>query len=137
MRQIKFRAWDVADKRMVWHDYIWNEWWYGSPQGGNGKAVYFNDNRTINERLIAGFHLMQFTGLLDKNGKEIWEGDILATKDVPNVIVKFGETETWIGWYCEYVRKEGGTCHFNSTINHTSEVIGNIYENPELLSGSE
>jgi uncharacterized phage protein (TIGR01671 family) len=88
--------------------------------------------------------LMQFTGLKDKNGKEIYEGDILklSNGDTVNWLVKFGDyaddegysTGSHLGYYGERIKP-----HYNFTITtHTlneldGEVIGNIYENPELL----
>jgi uncharacterized phage protein (TIGR01671 family) len=88
--------------------------------------------------------LMQFTGLHDKNGKEIWEGDI----------VKFGETYgddeflnptihkvTWGGSYPAFDLKPSTDMEINTFSlvydgagDSAIEVIGNIYENPDLLS---
>lgn len=95
-------------------------------------------------------NVMQFTGLLDKNGKEIYEGDIV--KDVSNYVyngvvyvVKFGDYdndglyEDYIGgygWYGEVVDgwlDKGDVIGFDRIKN--VEVIGNIFENPELLKG--
>lgn len=76
-------------------------------------------------------NLMQSTGLFDKNGKEIFEGDIVKmAKDV------YSDPT-----YYEIVRHRGGAYRFESNqhgcelwLRHTNcEVIGNIYENPELL----
>lgn len=76
--------------------------------------------------------IMQFTGLKDKNGKEIYEGDIIATKQRD---VKF---EVVMGWSDDY--GTWGWC-FKSRGKQWAadkakglEVIGNIYENPELLT---
>lgn len=76
-------------------------------------------------------NLMQSTGLYDKNGKEIFEGDIVKmAKDVYSDLT-----------YYEIVRHRGGAYRLESNqhgcelwLRHTNcEVIGNIYENPELL----
>ena len=78
--------------------------------------------------------IMQFTGLLDKNGKDIYEGDIV--KIAPNDGVNIGLTEK-INWV-DQTKWIGGKCPVNGFVNHESiykvkpEVIGNIYENPEL-----
>jgi len=136
MREIRFRAWDVTDKRMVWLDYIWNEWWYGSPQGGNGKAVYFNDNKSMDERRHAGFHIMQFTGLHDEKGKELYEGDIVCGEavwtgtqwnSVTGEIIYDGTCGRYM------VRKADGSSITLGSFTDRIEVIGNIYESPELL----
>jgi uncharacterized phage protein (TIGR01671 family) len=76
-------------------------------------------------RQIEEFELMQFTGLLDKNGKEIYEGDILAL----------------VNGYCDVVKFERSAWRWNDGHNilgvswnlESFEVLGNIYENPELM----
>ena len=80
--------------------------------------------------------LMQFTGLKDKNGKEIYEGDLLMdclTK--MKYVVKFGYCKRYgfVGWYVEneemgYVGSLGGD--YDTNKNSQIEIIGNIYENP-------
>lgn len=79
------------------------------------------------------YDLMQFTGLTDKNGKEIYEGDIIEsfvllseTGENIRTVVKWGEN----GWLAN------GALSNNPQWmnNHQPEVIGNIWENPELLN---
>jgi hypothetical protein len=67
---------------------------------------------------------MQFTGLHDKNGKEIYEGDIVKSGNF---------TDSVIYWRCGFGTGEGQD--FTPLDQNVIEVIGNIYENPELLSG--
>lgn len=74
--------------------------------------------------------LMQFTGLKDRTGREIYEGDILKTSGVDNVKVVWNNDDG--RWDCKYI-KYGDRCELNSSVKYTSEVIGNIYENSELL----
>lgn len=73
----------------------------------------------------------QFTGLHDKNGKEIWEGDIVKWGDD-----NFGEFASEI---CPIEFREGSFCHGDIVLKHIDmpdlEVIGNIYENGELING--
>lgn len=78
----------------------------------------------------------QFTGLLDKNGKKIFEGDIvlgLFLFDMSiNAVVKFRDGAFGLEW------RRGEIIEFNaftSLCNITYEIIGNIYDNPELLEG--
>jgi uncharacterized phage protein (TIGR01671 family) len=69
----------------------------------------------------------QYTGLKDKNGKEIYEGDILTSINSNNIVVYWDEIHgRWIG----HDKK-----HFNEDLYYYNcgEIIGNIYENPELL----
>jgi len=145
MREIKFRAWDKHSKM-----------WIGIPIRREGKNKIFT--RIIQE--TPNIEIMQFTGLKDKNGKEIFEGDIVkifhfkSKKQAKDEglefnyyygLVKFGEfndegeTSWGYGWYFEDypVEKEekkwkGKT---NTTIltENRFEVIGNKFENPELL----
>ncbi len=68
--------------------------------------------------------LMQFTGLFDKNGKEIFEGDILKLSEDINVVVRYSDK------FGGFTTSEEGTTLFGS---HLAEVVGNIYENPDLL----
>lgn len=82
---------------------------------------------------IQGFSnikLMQSTGLTNKNGKEIFEGDILGTKDgLLNGVVKYSSSlGMWINTLIRYSNFER-LC----SIANSREVIGNVYETPELL----
>lgn len=78
--------------------------------------------------------LMQSTGLLDKNGKEILEGDILGTKDgLLNGVVEYrSDLGMWTNSLIRYNNFER-LC----TVANSREIIGNIYENPELLEVRE
>jgi len=116
MRQIKFRAWDKENKKM--HkvnmiDFIEGEI-FVEPQPKNKSRLWFEECKDS--------ILMQYTGLKDKNGEEIYEGDIIK-KEWDDEI----EEVTWNEGYVEpfnfsyYEDPEGG------------EILGNIYENPELL----
>lgn len=135
MRQVKFRAWDKISKKMVDVKDI------GFDNNGLGKFTsknylhdityrdYINGNVEYIVRYISDVELMQSTGLKDKNGVEIFEGDMLEYEDVneyPNHIerkVKIIEVKN-LDWYIR--------THF-SIPNKISKVIGNIHDNPELI----
>ena len=128
----KFRAWDVHEKKMFTNDQliIWN---------GN---VYANDNSKLNVDNLKGWnidekYLMQSTGLFDKNGKEIFEGDIVKYKAGCNT---FTEEAAYDKNFAGFgVRDANADIIFSfgelaEDIDLSSlEVVGNIYENPELL----
>ena len=127
----KFRAWDKTDKEMYLVDEI-------------------NFNRGEFESIGCGItflrgadkvELMQSTGLLDKNGQEIFEGDIVKRYKSPFFKAKWEyQIETVIKEKASLLlgRESGknfGTIPFDSPFakSDSLEVLGNIYENPELL----
>jgi uncharacterized phage protein (TIGR01671 family) len=123
MREIKFRAWDKKLKKWVNSDAI-SITLSGTPMA---------PDETWMEHNLADLALMQFTGLHDKNGKEIWEGDI----------IRILEDTYWlyIGDICEVEWDEcGGWYPFADNYDamiypygYNVEVIGNVHENAELL----
>lgn len=128
MRPIKFRAWDTLKERMV--EVCGIDFSNGLPSVIHTKAlspVIETTNRYI---------LMQFTGLLDKNGKEIYEGDVVRFVDAV-VQVVFAQDKLYLtggkyyttGWYA---LKTDNTLMFPLE-GGGGEIIGNIYENSELL----
>ncbi len=76
--------------------------------------------------------IMQFTGLIDKQGKEIYEGDIIRQEHIPYS----GQVE-WNGQAYWFVFRYGKHIDFLHMNQDNIEVIGNIYESPELLEKSE
>lgn len=115
MREIKFRAWDSIKKYMS--NCAGIEW-------SSGKIVFrkwSGINLTCKEDA-----LMQFIGLLDKNKKEIYEGYIVK---VDGRICEVRWDEEWSGW--SFVDDNMDTYRFESDM--VLEVIGNKFENPELL----
>ena len=125
MREIKFRIWlhrGWPDKEYEMAEvdyYFFEEWGY----------------QTSGEVESAGHKLMQFTGLKDKNGKEIYDGDIVQTVvtsewdcDVPR------DEEAVIEWDgFQWWAKSIHTADWHEIYDYPWEIIGNIYENPELL----
>ena len=135
MRPIKYRAWDKRRKRMVEVTSI--NFRDGTIQGETRHAV----NRVV---YLEDIVLMQYTGLKDKNGKEIYEGDLLnmhyrneSVEKGKVVTVKMGMTYDSDGW--EHGRTYGWVAGDNSLADVApyAEVLGNIYENPEILEEEE
>lgn len=138
MREIRFRAWDKDKKRMI---YLANN--MGSQThlqlNNHSWGVFEPDSEdyygiaSANSNL--GDILMQYTGLKDKNGNEIYEGDIVKC-DYFTGIVEYRENA---GLYLIGNEKEGKAITFFDIQMSKAivEVIGNIYENPELLEGRE
>jgi len=117
MREIKFRAWDALHKEMVFIDMY----------------TLLDGYRTCDFRVLfqegSLSESMQFTGLHDKNGKEIYEGDILDGHCDGVVKVIWKDTS----WEVEFADGAGiGLDEMCMWFGNNSEVIGNIYENPEL-----
>lgn len=123
---IKLRAWNAEQEEMLeggefYIDFI------GQPhQGEVGAFVDYEKDGQLQRREVK---LMQFTGLCDKNGKEIWEGDVIEIQDARH------QRESIIFIQGAFMsQRPDGTSRWLSN-HHPSwfVVIGNIYENPELL----
>jgi len=126
MQEIKFRAWNKATKTMgsalplrVWTDDIATD---------IGREKYLKDRDNI--------VLMQYTGLKDKNGKEIYEGDIIGGVWE----VRWWEDKAEFV-FCNPVGEQNiNICakeEFTKWSLADSEIIGNIHKNPELLQGGK
>jgi uncharacterized phage protein (TIGR01671 family) len=129
MRDIKFRAWDKKTKQMVRSEDL-----YRLSQREDGIFAIVG---CIDKQEITTFHddlvLMEFTGLLDKNGKEIYEGDIIAQKECgyKNKFHREGIIEYKDSGFI--VKGDDESYDYLKTQHRFLEAIGNIYENPELL----
>ncbi|HEM6233690.1 YopX family protein [Streptococcus suis] len=133
----RYRAWfgsEMYDKPVVYDGEFYLDW------------RDFENGKTCN-----GAVLMQSTGLFDVNGKEIFEGDVFTCLDddnnpiYENIVVKFGQhtnmdtvferEPVYIGFYAE-VQKGTATLDVDIMYNDCEgrlTIIGNIYENPELV----
>lgn len=121
MREIKFRAWDKNENSKAGMQSV-SEIDFVSEQAhlGDREAGWW---RTFEECV-----LMQFTGLKDKNGKEIYEGDIVEHRDGQgNPDWRYEVCYTWARFQLK------GNRHNLSEVYNVCEIIGNIYENPKLL----
>lgn len=126
MREIKFRAWDTILKYML--------------MAPENKWTLSRFWESIQER--EGFELMQYTGLTDRNGKEIYEGDILSVQggNEHQGYREFNETgyvEFASGSFMFAYHSHGNKVYadFGHFDKEDTEVIGNRCEHPELLEG--
>ena len=113
MREIKFRAWDKDNKEML----------------------YELDNKGYHEDLMKPFdnldtksyyEIMQFTGLFDKNGKEIYEGDIVGLSiQLKTRVKKLNVIVEWKKELAGFVPRTLYKKHW--------EILGNVYENKEMV----
>lgn len=142
MREIKFRAWVKSEDKL----YPVAKW---SRSGWIAVPVQLSeDDWRLEQRPLEDTVLMQFTELKDKNGKEIYEGDILQFSDKwelnkTNMLLMalsgktVKERQEWLDAipYCQQEVKmpDCYTSLSKSDLQQYWEVIGNIYENPELL----
>ncbi len=131
MREIKFRAWNSKELKQVDQITIGENGW--SCEGGYGVSIPYQPH----------IILMQYTGLKDKNGKDIYEGDILRYhyfEDYSIGVCDYVECDRYeigvvewdkVGYHL--VGEKGYSPSLGNICIDSFEIIGNIYENPELL----
>ncbi len=128
MREIKFRAWVLKDEAL---DGLMENMMEYDVESFHDPLYEYKQGNII---------LMQYTGLKDKNGKEIYEGDIVSRHEggihfqeepLAEHVVKWGN----FGWLPFEIGEGYQKCVYGEIYEFI--VIGNIYENPELLEESE
>lgn len=138
-RPLKFRAWDKRLGKMITDDALAISLLGEIYRRGDGTAVWryhcipkISRVNTISED---DFELMQYTGLKDKNGKEIYEGDIITdATDVGEVFYRVAQqTDGAIGWCLEQGLVANQYTRYSLYAEHPYEVVGNLWENKELL----
>lgn len=130
MREIKFRAWLKNEKKMI--DVKAIDW----DENGNVFSVNYPEGKSYSGYDKDEIELLQYTGLKDKNGVEIYEGNIIQFQPEPEespyhnkYVVDFFQED------CSFTLFEKGKAKLGLFEYERNEiiVIGNIYENPELL----
>ena len=121
-RPIKFRRWD--GRRMI-HNPICND---------IGVSEYIDINDVMQRFEDTFVAIMQFTGLKDKNSREIFEGDIVKSPDKELAIIKWNDEEFCYQGALIEDGEESDNCWSGGFWEYNEwKVIGNIYSNPELI----
>lgn len=122
MRPIEFKAWDKLNKRIVEVESI---------DFTHHLIHFFSEPFKGNPSFITDYELIQYTGLKDKHGVKIYEGDILVHDSQLSYEVKYRD---FVGAYWLNDFRYSGGLWIDEVDWGYVEVIGNIYENPELLA---
>ena len=140
-REILFKA-----KRKNWRELSQEEWWvegnFITDEKDDQKA-YIGYLFGVVDGVVEDFDIVeinpetlcQYTGLTDKNGKRIWENDIVEHEISSVLGAVEWYAEDFVGWWVndEYLGKQ----QFTDEMWDECVVIGNIFDNPELLGGAE
>ena len=121
MRTIKFRAWDKSSKSMV------NNYVNGVNRHGELEVAQFSDSE-----LGISLELMQSTGLKDKNGVDIFEGDIVESRFFDKSIVSF---MNGCFYFADLPANQWDT--YCGEVDCEWSIVGNIHQNPELMEGDK
>lgn len=120
-RVINFRAWDKTYQKMYYNGFY---------VGSDGELSFDPKVFTVGGYDPLNMEIMQYTGLKDKNGVELCEGDIISNKKYFTKVVSWidgGFRLSGIGYEEDYEK----SIHINFAKSY--DVLGNIYQNPELL----
>lgn len=134
MREILFKAKSIQTGEWIEGYYLRDQYHIG------GEDIIFyrkdSDRFTVYTNIIDIETLCQFTGLCDKNGKKIWENDICDRKEKYPEVVKMTNGDWTLDYSYALGRDYGNSyCNLGFYVNERKcvEVIGNIFDNPELL----
>jgi len=134
-REIKFRVYDISNKRIVHDIFLWEPWsGFIEENKAHAPFIFYETYTDFEDGIKRDCQLMEFTGLKDKNGKEIYEGDVVRISD--DGATPLRKIEHFKGGFWFMAIKTDWKFPINMIIEERLsqyEIIGNIYENPELL----
>ncbi|RCK10152.1 hypothetical protein DT075_31195 [Bacillus licheniformis] len=128
MREIKFRAWNKELKKFVYSRDVVMILEEDGTLDIHETSHWDQDFENVSDEIV----LLQYTGLKDETGREIWEGDI--RKDSLGRIFKVVFYDDLAAFYGEH---PGGLIQSLADCGPDSEYLGTVYENPELLEAAE
>lgn len=142
-RPIKFRAWDRKRKLFVLLDNIWDMFFEGQETENNGSCAFTNREHGLFDK--EDYEFTQFTGVINSKDQEIYEGDIVQTNGQVCQVVYDDQNASFMVKDFDWGHTFGGVKLTGAWLNQvvdgpngsSFEVIGNIYENPELLKEHE
>lgn len=136
MRELLFRGQQRRKGEKVYMDGspVESSWFYGNGvlQGKGDFSIIYQTEPMFEKHSVYTDTLGRYTGLTDKNGKKIFEGDIITAEHDKSAIavVKYNESKAAF-----YVENENAEDYLGEAWDTDVVVIGNIYDNPELLKG--
>lgn len=139
--RFKFRVWDKQDGCYAYSNNSDVDMLYIETDGELTYGVYNNDYEDMNYIPESEVIIEQCTGLKDKNGKLIYEGDIVIKSDVSAIgynrtrVCKAHWHNDWLSW--AITTQYGDTYELSEFEPQQYEIIGNIHENADLLENEE
>jgi uncharacterized phage protein (TIGR01671 family) len=130
-REIKFRAWD-GEKMYYEVELTIDGWVHSWGDDGNNSDCEVIGSRSKGS-ILKGVEVMQFIGLKDKKKKDIYEGDIVKFNGDELGVIEWHQNENDSSYDIAYMNGNLKVICTIGTKNNV-EIIGNIYENPELLT---
>lgn len=127
MRELRFRAWDKTKNIMILPEFSDWEDFMIEPDGSVSSSYETGTYETYRSKRSVDYEIMQYTGLKDRHGKEIYEGDIIALDDIKCPI-------TWNdGGFQMITSANQGKSNALQDRTKYFEIIGNIHEHKHLL----
>ena len=127
IREILFRGKPIYEETIIGDDFFYGDLCHYA----NGE-VTIRQPETGYEMAVVPETIGQFTGITDRNGKKIFEGDIIKTDLFgKNHFISFGKSAKWGQCFC--VQSNNSIIYLNEIYAKSSDIIGDLHSNPELL----